>query len=78
VTGASHRNWASYGHHVELPADLPSGSELAGPIRNVRWFLVSCVAPSAPFDPGEDQGRGLPRGAHNRPHGSRQPSITVV
>lgn len=23
VTGASHRNWASYGHEVGLPADLP-------------------------------------------------------
>jgi selenide,water dikinase len=23
VTGASHRNWASYGEHVTLPADLP-------------------------------------------------------
>ena len=44
VTGASHRNWASYGEHVTLPAGLPDWQRhlLADP-QTSGGLLVSCA-----------------------------------
>jgi selenide,water dikinase len=48
VTGASHRNWASYGHDVELPRELPEWKRhlLADP-QTSGGLLVSCDTPRA-------------------------------
>jgi len=47
VTGASHRNWASYGHDVVLPAGLPEWKRhlLADP-QTSGGLLVACTAES--------------------------------
>jgi len=49
VTGASHRNWASYGAAVSLPSDLPEWQRhlLTDP-QTSGGLLVSCRAESAP------------------------------
>jgi selenide,water dikinase len=45
VTGASHRNWASYGHDVTLPADLPDWKRhLLSDPQTSGGLLVSCAA----------------------------------
>ena len=36
VTGASHRNWSSYGNDVEIPRRCPSGDATFSPIRKLR------------------------------------------
>jgi selenide,water dikinase len=48
VTGASHRNWASYGHDVILPADLPDWKRLllADP-QTSGGLLVACAPAKA-------------------------------
>jgi selenide,water dikinase len=48
VTGASHRNWASYGHDVVLPAGLPDWKRhlLADP-QTSGGLLVACAADRA-------------------------------
>lgn len=48
VTGASHRNWASYGHDVILPADLPDWKRhlLADP-QTSGGLLVACAPQKA-------------------------------
>ena len=45
VTGASHRNWASYGDGVDLPAGLPDWQRhlLTDP-QTSGGLLVSCAA----------------------------------
>ena len=48
VTGASHRNWASYGHDVVLPADLPEWQRhLLSDPQTSGGLLVSCAADRA-------------------------------
>src|SRR5437763_3483884 len=49
VTGASHRNWASYAHDVVLPAGLPEWKRhlLTDP-QTSGGLLVSCAAARAP------------------------------
>ncbi len=49
VTGASHRNWASYGAEVELPAGLPDWQRhlLTDP-QTSGGLLVSCAPARAP------------------------------
>jgi selenide,water dikinase len=45
VTGASHRNWASYGHDVVLPADMPEWKRhLLSDPQTSGGLLVSCAA----------------------------------
>jgi len=48
VTGASHRNWASYGHDVVLPPGLPEWQRhlLADP-QTSGGLLVACAAERA-------------------------------
>ena len=48
VTGASHRNWASYGHNIVLPADLPDWKRhlLADP-QTSGGLLVACAPQKA-------------------------------
>ena len=73
VTGASHRNWASYGDDVVLPADLPEWKRhlLADP-QTSGGLLVSCAAASAPAILQTIKAAGFPCGADHRPHRSRQ------
>ncbi len=49
VTGASHRNWASYGEHVTLPSDWPDWRRhvLTDP-QTSGGLLVACTAEQAP------------------------------
>jgi len=48
VTGASHRNWASYGHDVVLPADLPEWQRhLLSDPQTSGGLLVACAADRA-------------------------------
>jgi selenide,water dikinase len=49
VTGASHRNWTSYGNEVVLPADLPDWQRhlLTDP-QTSGGLLVACAADQAP------------------------------
>jgi selenide,water dikinase len=48
VTGASHRNWASYGHDVVLPADMPEWKRhLLSDPQTSGGLLVSCAAERA-------------------------------
>jgi selenide,water dikinase len=48
VTGASHRNWASYGLDVSLPADMPDWQRhsLTDP-QTSGGLLVACTADRA-------------------------------
>jgi selenide,water dikinase len=79
VTGASHRNWASYGHDVELPADLPEWKRhlLADP-QTSGGLLVSCVAPSAPSILAKIKAAGFPAARIIGRTEAGKPSITVV
>jgi len=48
VTGASHRNWASYGHDVVLPEDMPEWKRhLLSDPQTSGGLLVSCAAECA-------------------------------
>ena len=46
VTGASHRNWASYGHDVVMPKDLPEWQRhlLADPVNAMVSFAYTMLA----------------------------------
>ena len=61
VTGASHRNWASYGESVALPSGLPEWKRhlLADP-QTSGGLLVSCAPAERGSDRRDDQGGGLP------------------
>ena len=73
VTGASHRNWASYGECVVLPADMPEWKRhlLTDP-QTSGGLLVACAAEHGAVDPANDQGRRFPCGADHRQDRSRQ------
>jgi len=62
VTGASHRNWASYGHDVTLPPDLPDWHRhlLTDP-QTSGGLLVSCEAGRAEELVGMIRKAGYPR-----------------
>ncbi|MDP3707160.1 MAG: selenide, water dikinase SelD [Polaromonas sp.] len=48
ITGASGRNWASYGHEISLPADFPAVDQaLLSDPQTSGGLLVSCSADSA-------------------------------
>jgi len=48
VTGASHRNWASYGNHVALPAGLPDWQRhLLSDPQTSGGLLVACAPDAA-------------------------------
>ncbi len=61
VTGASHRNWDSYGADVDLPADLPDWRRhiLTDP-QTSGGLLVACEAPAADRLVGEIRAAGYP------------------
>ncbi len=74
VTGASHRNWASYGNDVTLPADCPDWQRhlLTDP-QTSGGLLVACVARARRRVAAQHRRRRLSFGAYHRPHGSRSP-----
>jgi selenide, water dikinase len=79
VTGASHRNWASYGHDVTLPADLPEWKRdlLADP-QTSGGLLVSCAAARAPGIVERIKAAGFPAAAIVGRTEAGPPSIKVV
>jgi selenide,water dikinase len=79
VTGASHRNWASYGHDVTLPADLPEWKRhlLADP-QTSGGLLVSCVSGRAPAILERIRAAGFPDASVIGRTESGMPSIRVV
>jgi selenide, water dikinase len=79
VTGASHRNWASYGHDVVLPSGLPEWKRhlLADP-QTSGGLLVSCAEASAPRILETIRKAGLPAAAIIGRTEAGKPSITVV
>jgi selenide,water dikinase len=79
VTGASHRNWASYSHEVALPGGLPEWKRhlLADP-QTSGGLLVSCATPAAPRIVELIRKAGLPSAAIIGRVEAGKPSITVV
>jgi selenide,water dikinase len=79
VTGASHRNWASYGHDVALPTGLPEWKRhlLADP-QTSGGLLVSCAAASAPRILETIRAAGLPSAAVIGRVEQGKPSVTIV
>jgi selenide, water dikinase len=79
VTGASHRNWASYGHDVTLSSDLPEWKRhlLADP-QTSGGLLVSCAAASAPRIVETIKAAGFPAASVIGRTESGKPSIKVV
>jgi selenide,water dikinase len=76
VTGASHRNWASYGEFVALPSGLPDWKRhlLADP-QTSGGLLVSCSAGRAPAILEAIKAAGLPSA---RIVGRTEPGAPVV
>jgi selenide,water dikinase len=79
VTGASIRNWASYGHDVALPSGLPEWKRhlLADP-QTSGGLLVSCAAASAPRILETIRAAGLPSAQIIGRVEPGKPTITVV
>jgi selenide, water dikinase len=79
VTGASHRNWASYGHDVALPASLPEWKRhlLADP-QTSGGLLVSCAPASAPSILTKIKAAGFPAARIIGHAQAGTPSIKVV
>jgi len=65
VTGASQRNWASYGEEVDLPADLPDWRRhlLTDP-QTSGGLLITCAAPRAEALVDRIRAAGYPLAAH--------------
>jgi selenide,water dikinase len=61
ITGASHRNWASYGANVKLPAGMPEWQQhlLTDP-QTSGGLLISCAASAAKRVLGQIQAAGYP------------------
>ncbi|HSI00365.1 MAG TPA: selenide, water dikinase SelD [Reyranella sp.] len=79
VTGASHRNWASYGHDVTLPADLPEWKRhLLSDPQTSGGLLVSCVAERAPAIVQQIRAAGFPMACVIGRAENGVPSIRVV
>jgi len=79
VTGASHRNWASYGHDVTLPSGLPDWKRhLLSDPQTSGGLLVSCATPAAPRIVETIRKAGLPSATVIGRVESGKPSITVV
>jgi selenide,water dikinase len=79
VTGASHRNWASYGHDVTLPADLQEWKRhLLSDPQTSGGLLVSCVAERAPAIVQQIRAAGFPMACVIGRAESGKPSIRVV
>jgi selenide,water dikinase len=79
VTGASHRNWASYGHDVALPADLPEWKRhLLSDPQTSGGLLVACAADRAPELVQQMRAAGFPMASVIGRTESGTPSIRVV
>jgi selenide,water dikinase len=79
VTGASHRNWASYGESVALQAGLPEWKRhlLADP-QTSGGLLVSCTAASAPGLVESIKASGFPSASIIGRTEAGAPKITVI
>jgi selenide,water dikinase len=79
TTGASGRNWASYGDDVELPQNLPAWQRalLTDP-QTSGGLLVACPADSAEAIRAEICAAGYPRTAIIGSVSSGKPAITVA
>jgi selenide,water dikinase len=79
VTGASHRNWASYGHDVVLPADMPEWKRhLLSDPQTSGGLLVSCAADRAASILQTVKAAGFPAARIIGKTESGKPSIKVV
>jgi selenide,water dikinase len=79
VTGASHRNWASYGHDVVLPADMPEWKRhLLSDPQTSGGLLVSCTAERADSILEAVKAAGLPAAKIIGKTAAGKPSIRVV
>jgi selenide,water dikinase len=79
VTGASHRNWASYGHDVVIPADLAEWKRhlLTDP-QTSGGLLVSCTAEHAASTLQSIRDAGFPAARIIGRTEAGKPSIRVV
>lgn len=79
VTGASHRNWASYSHDVVLPADLPEWKRhlLADP-QTSGGLLVACAPAKAEDLVRKIKGSGYPSARIIGHAEAGTPSIKVI
>jgi selenide,water dikinase len=79
VTGASHRNWASYGSSVRLPSDWPERKRhLLSDPQTSGGLLVACAADSAGKLVDSIRMAGYPAASvvgHTKPG---EPSIVVI
>ncbi len=79
VTGASHRNWASYGHDVVLPADMPEWRRhLLSDPQTSGGLLVSCAPERAASILETIRAAGLPGARVIGKAEAGKPSIRVV
>lgn len=78
VTGASHRNWASYGEGVTLPADLPEAQRhlLTDP-QTAGGLLIACAPDAAPRLLAQIRAEGFSRAAIIGQASEGAPGITV-
>lgn len=78
VTGASHRNWDSYGQGVTLPAALPEAMRhLLTDAQTSGGLLVSCEAAAAPGLLARIRAEGYPRAAIIGRVEAGAPGITI-
>ena len=79
VTGASHRNWASYKDHVALPAGMPDWQRhLLSDPQTSGGLLVSCTAARAEEIAQSIRAAGYPATAIIGRTSTGTPGITVV
>ena len=79
VTGASHRNWASYSHDVALPDGLPEWKRhLLSDPQTSGGLLVSCAAASAPAILTKIKAAGFPAARIIGRTEAGPPSLKVV
>ena len=79
VTGASHRNWASYSHDVALPDGLPEWKRhLLSDPQTSGGLLVSCAAASAPAILAKIKAAGFPAARIIGRTEAGPPSLKVV
>lgn len=79
VTGASHRNWASYGDHIGLPSDLPDWRQhlLTDP-QTSGGLLVACASGRAQAITHAIQQAGYPSAGVIGFAEVGRPAVTVV
>ncbi|MDI4234825.1 selenide, water dikinase SelD [Bradyrhizobium sp. Arg237L] len=79
ITGASERNWASYGHQVVLPSELPSWRRalLTDP-QTSGGLLVACKADRAASICAMIKAAGYPRASIIGSVGAGEPAIEII